>query len=450
MNEDVEMKKRPVGMLAFTTIWIGQVVSLLGTAMSQFALTLWTYEVTGKATPLAMLGFFFVTPMVLLGPFIGVLVDRGNRKLMMMVSDLAAGLTTLIVMVLYTTGSLQIWHLYLTVTITGIFQGFQWPAYSAAISLMLPKEQYGRANGMMSMAGNSSAVFAPILAGALIGPLGLGGILFVDLVSAVVAVGALLFVRIPQPDRTEAGREGEGHFFKEAAYGFRYILARPSLLGLQTVFLVGNFFSGLSFAVQAPMILGRTGNDELILGTVQSAGAIGGVVGALAMSVWGGPKRRVHGVLLGWFSTGLLGQALLGLGQALPVWIGAMFLGTFFTPIVNGSNQAIWQAKVAPDVQGRVFMARQFIAWLVLPLSQLLAGPLADRVLEPAMAQGSSLARVFGRFVGTGTGAGMALMFAVTGLLAALVGLGGYFFPAVRNAEEILIDHDVVTAGEAV
>jgi len=444
------MKNRPVGMLAFTTIWIGQVVSLLGTAMSQFALTLWTYEVTGRATPLAMLGFFFVTPMVLLGPFIGVLVDRGNRKLMMMVSDLAAGLTTLIVLVLYATGSLQIWHLYLTVTITGIFQGFQWPAYSAAISLMLPKEQYGRANGMMSMAGNGSAVFAPILAGALIGPLGLGGILLVDLVSAVVAVGALFFIHVPQPGRTEAGREGEGHFFKEAAYGFRYILARPSLLGLQTVFLVGNFFSGLSFAVQAPMILGRTGNDELILGTVQSAGAIGGVVGALAMSVWGGPKRRVHGVLLGWFSIGLLGQTLLGLGQALPVWIGAMFLGTFFGPIVNGSNQAIWQAKVAPDVQGRVFMARQFIAWLVLPLSQLLAGPLADRVLEPAMAQGGSLAPVFGPFVGTGAGAGIALTFVVTGLLAALAGLGGYFFPAVRNAEEILRDHDVVAAEAAI
>jgi MFS family permease len=437
---------------AFTIVWIGQVVSLLGTAMSNFALTLWAYEVTGKATPLALIGFFFVTPMVVLGPFVGVLVDRGNRKLMMMFSDLAAALTTILILILYATGNLQIWHLYITATISGIFQGFQWPAYSAAIALMLPKEQYGRANGMLELAGNASRVFAPLLAGALIGFLGLTGILAIDLASAAVAIGALLFVHIPQPSRTEAGREGEGNFLREAVYGFRYIFARPSLLGLQTVFLVGNFFSELAYTVFAPMILGRihslrsvqAGNDELIFGSVQSAGAIGGVVGGLAMSAWGGPKRRVHGVLLGWFCLGLLGQVVLGLGQALPIWAAGMFLMAFFSPIINGSNQAIWQAKVVPDVQGRVFTTRRLIAWLVSPISQLLAGPLADRVLEPAMVEGGSLAPVFSWLVGTGTGAGMALLFVVTGLLAALTGLSGYLFPVVHNAEDILPDHDAV------
>jgi DHA3 family macrolide efflux protein-like MFS transporter len=365
----------------------------------------------------------------------------------MMLSDLGAALVSTIVLVLYVTGNLQIWHLYVTATISGIFQGFQWPAYSAAITLMLPKEQYARANGMMEMAGNASQVFAPLLAGALIRPLGLAGILVIDLVSAVVAISALLFVHIPQPARTKAGLEGEGSFLKEAIYGFRYIFARPSLLGLQTIFLVGNLFGGLAYAVTAPMILGRTGNNELIFGSVQSAGAIGGVVGSLAMSAWGGPKRRVHGVLLGHFYAGLLGQAVLGLGQALPVWTAGSFLWAFFNPIVNGSNQAIWQAKVAPDVQGRVFTARQFIAWLVLPISNLLAGPLADRILEPAMAEGGSLVPVFGWLVGTGAGAGIALLFVVTGLLAALVGLGGYLFSVVRNAEDILPDHDIATAG---
>jgi len=437
-------QKRPTGMVAFTTVWIGQVVSLLGTAMSNFALTLWAYEVTGKATPLALVGFFFVTPMVVLGPFVGVLVDRSNRKLMMMLSDLAAALTTAIVLILYATGNLQIWHLYITATISGIFQGFQWPAYSAAIALMLPKEQYGRANGMLELAGNASRVFAPLLAGALLGPVGLVGLLIIDLVSAAVAIGTLLFAHIPQPASTEAGREGGGSFLKEAAYGFRYIFARPSLLGLQMVFLVGNFFSGLAFAVFAPMILGRTGNDELVFGSVQSVGAIGGVVGGVAMSAWGGPKRRVHGVLLGWFCLGLLGQTVLGLGRALPVWAAGIFLMAFFGPFINGSNQAIWQAKVAPDVQGRVFTTRRLIAWLVSPISQLLAGPLADRVLEPAMAEGGSLAPVFSWLVGTGTGAGMGLLFVFTGLLAALTGLSGYLFPVVRNAEDILPDHDAV------
>jgi MFS family permease len=360
---------------------------------------------------------------------------------MMMLSDLGAALATMIVLILYITGNLQIWHLYVTAIISGIFQGFQWPAYSAAITLMLPKEQYARANGMMEMAGNASQVFAPLLAGALIRPLGLVGVLIIDLASAAVAISALLCVHIPQPAKTEAGLEGKGSFLKEAIYGFRYIFARPSLLGLQTVFLVGNLFGGLAYAVTAPMILGRTGNNELIFGSVQSAGAIGGVLGGLVMSAWGGPKRRVHGVLLGWFYASLLGQMVLGLGQALPVWAAGSFLWAFFSPIIDGSNQAIWQAKVAPDVQGRVFTARQFIAWLVLPISNLLAGPLADRVLEPAMAEGGRLVPVFGWLVGTGTGAGIALLFVVTGLLAALVGLGGYLFSVVRNAEDILPDH---------
>jgi len=433
-------------MKTFTIIWAGQIVSLLGTAMSQFGLTLWAYEVTGKATPLALVGFFFLVPMVALGPFVGTLVDRGNRKLMMMLSDLAAALTTAIVLALYATGNLQIWHLYITATISGIFQGFQWPAYSAAISLMLPKKQYARANGMLEMAGNASNVFAPLLAGALIGPLGLAGILVIDLVSAAAAVSTLLFAHIPQPPETEAGREGAGSFLKETAYGFRYIFARPSLLGLQIVFMVNNFFSQLAFAVMAPMILARTGSDELIFGSVQSAGAIGGVVGSLVMSVWGGPKRRIHGVLLGWLCAGL-GRMVVGLGQALPVWAAGMFTRNFVSPFINGSNQAIWQAKVAPDVQGRVFATRATIAWLVMPLSRLLAGPLADQVLEPAFTEGGNLASSLAWLVGSGPGAGMSLLFVITGVFMALSSLGGYLFAAVRNAENLLPDHDAVKAG---
>jgi MFS family permease len=435
-------------MVGFTIVWIGQVISLLGTAMTQFGLTLWAYQVTGKATPLAMVGFFFVTPMVVLGPFVGTLVDRSNRKLMMMLSDLAAALVTGGILILYATSNLQIWHLYVAATITGVFQGFQWPAYSTAITLMLPKKQYARANGMLDMAGNASAVFAPLMAGALIGPLGLVGLLIIDLVSALFAIVTLLFVHIPQPARTEAGSEGTGSFFKEAAYGFRYIFARPSLLGLQTVFLAGNFFNSLAFAVLAPMILGRTGNNKLIFGSVQSAGAIGGVIGGLIISIWGGPKRRVHGVLLGFFSLGLLGQTVLGVGQALPVWAIGIFLMAFFGAIINASNQAIWQAKVAPDVQGRVFATRRLIAWLASPISRLLAGPLCDQVLEPVMAEGGGLTPVFGWLVGTGTGAGIALLFVMTGLCITLTGLSGYIFPVVRNTEDILPDHDIVPAME--
>jgi MFS family permease len=429
-------------MSAFTLVCAGQAISLLGTAMTNFGLTLWAYEVTGKATPLALIGLCFGLPLIALSPFVGVLVDRGNRKLLMMLSDVAAAFTTLLVLLLYGTHSLQVWHLYITAAIAGTFQGFQWPAYSAAISTMLPKEQYARANGMLGLVGSGSGIFAPMLAGALIGPLGLAGLFVIDLVSAAAALGTLAFVRIPQPASTEAGREGQGSFLREAAYGLRYILRRPSLLGLQSLFMVGNFFFNLSFVLLSPMVLGRTGNDELILGSVRSAGAAGGLVGGLLMTAWGGPRRRVGGVLLGWLGLGLLGQVTVGLGQSLPVWAGGAFVAHVFSVVIDSSNQAIWQAKVAPDVQGRVFSTRRLIAMLIAPIGHMAAGPLADGVLEPAMAEGGRLASVFGGVVGTGTGAGMALLFVFGGLLVALAAAGACLVPAIRRVERMLPDHD--------
>lgn len=435
-------QNRPTGMLGFSIIWIGQIVSLLGTNMTGFALTIWAYELTGSATALALVGFFFVTPMLIFSPLAGALVDRYDRKLMMMASDLASGLATIAILILYLSDQLQIWHLYVSGAFQGLFQTFQWPAYSAAITTMLPKEQYGRANGMMSLAESTSGIFSPLLAGALLGLVGLGGILTIDIATFIFAIGALLFVAIPQPKSTEAGEQGRGSIWKEAAYGFRYILARPSLLGLQIVFLVGNFFVGIAFAILAPLILASTGNNELIFGSVSSAGAVGGVIGGVAMGAWGGPKKRVHGVLAGWAISSVLGVVLMGLGRSLPVWALASFFGAFFIPIINGSNQAIWQAKVAPDVQGRVFSIRRLIAWFVNPAAMLIAGPLADFVLEPAMQPNGALSDTFGWLVGTGPGAGMSLIFIFTGLIAMGVGLGGYLVPVVREAESMLPDHD--------
>lgn len=429
-------------MFGFTIVWIGQIVSLLGTSMTTFALTIWAYEITGTATALALVGFFFVTPMLVFSPLAGAIVDRQDRKLMMMLSDLASGVTTIAVLILFQAGLLQIWHLYIAAAIQGTFQTFQWPAYSAAISVMIPKEQYGRANGMLSLAESGSNIFAPLLAGALLGIVGLAGILTIDIVTFVFAIGALLLVHIPQPKITAEGRASQGSIWTEAAYGFRYIVKRPSLLGLQTVFMLGNFFFSIPFAILAAMILASTSNNEIIFGSVSSAGAIGAVVGGLIMSAWGGPKRLIHGVLAGWAISSLVGVVLMGLGNSLPVWAIASFCGAFFIPIINGSNQAIWQAKVAPDLQGRVFSIRRLIAWFVNPAAMLIAGPLADRVFEPAMQTNSGLSQMFSGLVGTGPGAGMSLIFIFSGLMAMMVGIGGYFIPMIRNVETILPDHD--------
>jgi DHA3 family macrolide efflux protein-like MFS transporter len=367
---------------------------------------------------------------------------------MMMVGDLAAGLATIAILILQALGVLQIWHLYIAMAVMGLGNTFQWPAYSAAISTMVSKEQYGRANGMMALIESGRGVLAPILAGALLPFIHLTGILLIDVVTFIIAVLALLVVFIPQPARTIEGQQGQGSLWKESVYGFKYIFARPSLLGLQLIFFAGNLFSGIAATLFAPVVLSRSGFNSIVLGTSQSAFAIAGVAGGIIMSVWGGFKRRVHGVLLGWFLSSLFGMALFGVGRGLAVWIPAGIMLMIFNPLINASNQAIWQAKVAPDVQGRVFSARRLIAWLTNPISPIIAGTLSDYVLEPAMKAQTGLSSIFGGIFGTSAGAGMGLLITFCGLAAALVGLSGYFFPAIRNAEDILPDHDQLQKAE--
>ena len=438
---------RPSGMFGFTIVWLGQIVSVLASTMSQFALTIFMYKETGSATALGLMQVFFITPFLIISPIAGVMIDRYNRKLMMMVSDLAAGLATLAILALQALGILEYWHLYAASIIYGLGMAFQWPAYSAAISTMVPKEQLGRANGMMSLIEAGPGVIAPILAGAVLPLIGLTGILVFDVVTFILAIGALLVVHIPQPTRTGEGLQAKGGMLQEAAYGFKYIFARPSLLGLQMIFFAGNLFAGIAFTLLAPMILSRTGNDSFMLGSAQTAGAVGGLVGGVLMSAWGGFKRRSHGVLFGWIWSGLT-MAIIGFAGGLTVWIIGLALTAIAGPLVNASNQAIWQSKVAPDLQGRVFSARRLIAWFTNPISPIIAGTLADFVLEPAARAQTGLPAAFAWLVGTGAGAGMGLLIVLCGLASAVVGLLGYFIPAIYNAEAILPDHDALAEAE--
>ena len=440
--------KKPAGMNAFIIIWIGQTISILASGMSGFALSLWMYEKTESAMAMGLQQVFYMVPFLLMSIPAGVMVDKYNRKMMMMVSDLMAVVATFGIMFFSALGVLETWHLYLAAILYGLGNTFQWPAYSAAISTMVPKEQLGRANGLMSLMEAGPGVVAPLLAGVLYPVIGLTGILVIDVITFFFAIGALAIVHVPQPRQTEAGREAEGSMLREALFGFKYIFARPSLLGLQMVFFFGNLFSGIGMVVFAPMILARTDQNSLVYGTVQTAGAIGALVGGVVMSAWGGFKRRTNGVLAGWIYSGIFGTAILGL-NGLPFWLAGMVLGALAIPVVNGSNQAIWQSKVAPDVQGRVFSARRLIAWMTNPIAPIIGGALADFALEPAMrAPQSGLASAFGWLVGTGPGAGMGLLMVFSGLAITLVGLAGYGIPAIYNAENILPDHDQAPGSE--
>jgi DHA3 family macrolide efflux protein-like MFS transporter len=371
------------------------------------------------------------------------MVDRYNRKLMMMVSDLGAVTSTVAILSLHATGHLHTWHLYAAAVINGLSNSFQWPAYSAAITTMVAKEKLSRANGMMFTIESGPRVFAPMLAGALLPALKLQGILIIDVATFLLAIGSLLSVHVPQPAATVEGQEGKGNLLKEALYGFRYIFVRRSLLGLLLFFLALNLVGGMAWPVFVPFILARTGKSSTSLGAAQSAWAVGAVVGSLLISVWGGFKRRMTSILLGEFLGAVLGMILFGLGRNLLFWMVAAGVGAVFTPFVNGASQAIWQAKVAPDVQGRVFTTRRLIAWTTEPIAPVIAGALADFVTEPAMQSQTKLARTLGRLVGNEPGSGMALQYVLAGLAyIAIVAIVWLFVPAVRDLEDRLPDHD--------
>lgn len=391
----------------------------------------------------------FILPYLLIIPLAGVMVDRYNRKLMMAVSDLTAGLGTLAILLLYFTGHLQVWHFYVVNILIGLGNAFQWPAYSAAITTMVPKEQYGRANGLMSLVQAGPGMVAPLLAGALMPSIGLNGILLIDVATFLLAIGVLLLVHVPPPTRTVEGQAGQGSLWQEATFGFKYIFQRPSLLGYVIMLFVANLFLGFPNSVHVPLVLSRTGNDSLILGTVETAGAISWTVGSLVMSAWGGPKRRIHGALLGWIVYCLFGNILFGLGKGLGIWVPAILVAGLGSNIGIATSQAILQAKVAPDVQGRVFSARRLLTWFPDTFTPILGGLLADYVMEPAMRSQSWLAGAFGWMVGTGPGSGMAVIMVVFGLFTILAMLSGYIFPNIRNIEDLLPDHDQLQKVEA-
>jgi len=435
------------GMQAVVTLWIGQLVSLAGTGMTRFAMTIWVWQQTERATAVALIWVAAIAPAVVLGPAAGTLVDRWNRKTVMIVADLVAGAATVGLLLLYAMDSLQIWHLYLAGAIASVAESFQAPAQMASVTMMVPSEQLTRANGIMSMAQFGSTVLSPALAGVLIGPVGIGGIMIADTVTFLLAVALLLPLRIPQPRGSGAGEEPKT-LWQDTADGVRYVVARKPILYVMTAFLVGNLIFGIFGGLLSPMILARTAQDSWQLGLVLTMHGLGGVAGGLLLSGWRGPRRRIHGVLLGIVGMNLLGVVVVGLGRTMYLWALGAFFVTFFIPIMNGCVMAIGQAKVAVEIQGRVFGLLRTLAQASYPLALAMVGPLADHVFEPAMAQGGALTPIFAATVGTGPGAGMSLLMLLSGVVGCLAGAGAYLVASIRNVESLLPDQVPHAAAE--
>ena len=397
---------------------------------------MWVFQKTGSVTQYAAIAFFGALPGLLAAPLAGVLVDRWDRRQVMLWANLGSGLRTLAVAGLLWADRLEVWQIYVAVAVASVFRTFHLPAYIAATTLLVPKKHLARASGMTQFGQAAAETLAPFLAGLLVTLVGVAGVLVIDFATFLFAVVALALVRIPRPPASAAGRQRRP-MAQEAAYGWRFIRERQGLRGLLVYFALLNLVLSMVSVLIVPLVLSVA--DAATLGRVLSVSSAGLLAGSIVMTVTGGPRRRIHGVL----GFGLLfsaGLALAGLRPAPWTIAAGLFLAMFGAPVINGASQAIWQVKVPPDVQGRVFAVRRMLAQVTAPLGHLVAGPLADRVFRPLLVPGGALAGSVGPVLGVGPGRGIGLLFVTLALLPVLASLWGYTQPRVRRVEEDLPD----------
>lgn len=434
------------GLRSFFIIWIGQLVSLVGSQLTGFALGVWVYDQTRSVTWLALTQIAMQIPFVIFSPYAGVLADRWNRRTAMIVSDFGAGLAVFITGALYLSGNLQAWMVIPINFIMSTFHTLMWPAYTASITLLVPKEQFGRANGFVQLGEALTQVAGPALAGVLYVSIRLGNMAMIDFATYLVAVTLMiLFVRIPRPQLTEAGTEAKGSVWKEMRFGWDYIIARKGLFSLLLFFVSINFLGGVMGPLFTPLILDNW--QANVLGYLSTIMGVGMLAGTLVMSAWGGGKRKIY-TLLGSGVLGSLFLVAIGFRISIPL-IAVCGFGFMFTmPLMNASSQAIWQSKVAPDVQGRVFAVRRAIAYSSQIVAPLLAAPLADYVFKPAMTEGGALASVLGPVVGVGMHHGVGVLISTLGLVMTVVCVLAFFIRHIRNVEIDLPDHVAVKDSE--
>ncbi|MCP3161826.1 MFS transporter [Myxococcus qinghaiensis] len=425
----------------FGLTWFAQLVSSLGSALAGFSVMVHVYRSSDSITEYSLASFFSFLPMVLISPVAGAVVDRWDRRRIMMLADVGAGLTMLLMwLMLMADGAglwaLRSWHLYLPIAVCSAAGTFRALAYSASTALMVPKQHLGRANGLIELALGIGQLGGPALAGLLVVRIGLQGVLLINLGSFFLSALVLLCVGFPQPARS-AAHAVRASLLEQVAVGWGFIQKRPGLLGLLTCIAVANLFVSLVTVLITPMVLSFA--DAATLGWIASCSGMGVLMGALLMSVWGGPRRRILGVL-GFELLAGLALFAAALPASATVVAGAAFVFMFTTPGVMGCSQSIWQSKVPSELQGRVFAVRRMIALSTPPVAALVSGPLADGLFEPWMAQGGALSGRLGPMLGVGPGRGIALLYLVLGVLCAVNVLVAWLSPRVRNVELELPD----------
>ncbi len=416
----------------FLIVWFGQVISLVGSGLTWFGLSIWVFLETGSVTSLAMVLLASNLPRILLSPVAGALVDRWDRRWAMILSDAGSGVGTIIIFVLFLNDAASITALIVVGAFSSVFQAFQWPAYQASISLLVPKESYQRASGMVQMAEAISQLIAPLLAAVAIVGLGVTGLVLIDVVTFTFAIVTLLVVRFPRPPKSEVGEESKGSLWQETLFGFKYIFARHGLFALLMFFAAVNF----AFGFLGPMLIAfmLSVGSETTLGLTVTIGSTGMLVGSIVAATWAEAEHKVKGILL---ASMVLGTVMITMGwtTSLVIIVASMWIGMFSVPILGAMSQAIWMVKVEPDVQGRVFAVRGMLAQLTSPLALLVAGPLADRVFVPLMTESSGLGDFLQSLMGSGTASGYGLFFVAIGVFVIASAFVAWSYEPLRNLE---------------
>lgn len=407
-----------------------QTLSIIGSRMTSIAVGIRVFADTGDTAPLLLTSFFNELPAMLGSSFAGVLVDRWNRKWVIIVADASQALGSLLLLVSFLSGGFQLWHLYAVAMVQGICAMFQEPAKSASTTLLVPEDHRERANAIQAMAFPLAGVAAPALTGVLYITLGIGGVILIDLLTFLVAVLVVFFIHIPQPQQSEEGRAAQGSLWQEWRGGLRYLRVRPALLGLVLYFTVINFLLNGPLGLSIPFVISVTGS-EAMSGLILAAESLGGVAGTAILAIWGGTRPRIHTLMPAMLMVGLM---FLFYGSARdPLALGiSIFL--LMLPL-NGwaLYTALIQVKTPPDMQGRVFSIIGQLGYLGASLSFLLTGPLVDNVLEPRAAA---------------PGEGMGLLLVGTGVIILFLTLAVYALPAIRNLEARLPDYEALAVGD--
>ncbi|MFB6892027.1 amino acid adenylation domain-containing protein [Kitasatospora sp. NPDC056327] len=403
----------------FLAVAFGQLASITGSALTEFALPIWVLLETGSMARFALFAVIGMVPGILIGPVAGALVDRLDRRKVMLAGDIAAGATQAAMLTLLLTGNLASWHIYALLSVLSMALTFQRLAYASAVPQIVPKQYLGHANGVVQLAFGAAQFVVPLVAVALMASIGLRGILIIDVVSYAVAITILLVVRFPN---TLAWSRPES-LVAEIRNGFSYSWHNKGFRSMLLWFAGLNIFLSPLFLLFTPMVLSFDSLDGAA--RVAVAGGAGALLGGLAMGFWGGPRRQRLRGMLGLTALLALASSFAGLDADLWV-IGAGAFGmSFALSLVNGVYSTIVQTKVPQRFHGRVFALNTMVAWSTLPIGHGLVAPLGSSVLGPMMEKGGALAGVFGPLLGTGPGRGIALMYVLFGVaMLVMVGIG--------------------------